>query len=84
MGFRPLTGINFNNINITTGKTVYPFPSPHGDKFQLHLFPVGEYDRWFPSPHGDKFQLKALVNDGLADSFRLLTGINFNAVEPDG
>ena len=37
-------------------KSFAPFPSPHGDKFQLRVVLKVTMMEQFPSPHGDKFQ----------------------------
>ena len=55
-GFRPLTGINFNDSSSFTSLTNKSFPSPHGDKFQRQICDFCLFRRAFPSPHGDKFQ----------------------------
>ena len=55
-GFRPLTGINFNQIVKARGWRLISFRPLTGINFNGNDISADFFADEFPSPHGDKFQ----------------------------
>ena len=55
-GFRPLTGINFNNMKAYKGFSKDSFRPLTGINFNIKNKKNNPTGGRFPSPHGDKFQ----------------------------
>ena len=78
ISFRPLTGINFNIEIEEEAALSLLFPSPHGDKFQRHLYLRKLCAVRFRPLTGINFNRRQSGIYNLLIGFRPLTGINFN------